>query len=37
VYVERTPDGARRIADIVRVDETLGSDGGFITSPLLDD
>jgi len=37
VYVERTPDGARRIADIVRVDETLGSDGGYITSPLLDD
>jgi len=37
VYVERTPDGTRRIADIVRVDETLGSDGGFITSPLLDD
>lgn len=37
VYVERTPDGTRRIADIVRVDETLGSDGGYITSPLLDD
>ncbi|MFM7093190.1 MAG: CpaF family protein, partial [Actinomycetota bacterium] len=37
IYVERTPDGARRIADIVRVDETLGSDGGYITSPLLDD
>ena len=37
VYVERTPEGTRRIADIVRVDETLGSDGGYITSPLLDD
>lgn len=37
VYVERTSDGTRRIADIVRVDETLGSDGGYITSPLLDD
>ena len=37
VYVERTPDGTRLIADIVRVDETLGSDGGYITSPLLDD
>lgn len=37
VYVERSPDGTRRIADIVRVDETLGSDGGYITSPLLDD
>lgn len=37
VYVERTPDGARRIADVVRVDETLGSDGGYITSQLLDD
>ena len=37
VFVERTPEGTRRIADIVRVDETLGSDGGYITSPLLDD
>ncbi len=37
VYVERSPDGTRRIANIVRVDETLGSDGGYITSPLLDD
>ena len=37
VYVERTPEGTRRIADIVRVDETLGSDGRYITSPLLDD
>lgn len=37
VYVERTPEGTRRIADIVRVDETLGSDGGYITSPLLGD
>jgi pilus assembly protein CpaF len=37
VYVERTPEGTRRIADVVRVDETLGSDGGYITSPLLDD
>ena len=37
VYVQRTPEGTRRIADIVRVDETLGSDGGYITSPLLDD
>lgn len=37
VYVERTPGGVRRIADVVRVDETLGSDGGYITTPLLDD
>jgi pilus assembly protein CpaF len=37
VFVERTPDGTRRIADVVRVDETLGSDGGYITTPLLDD
>ena len=37
VYVERTPDGARRIADVVRVDDTLGSDGSYITSRLLDD
>jgi len=27
----------RRVSDVVRVDDTLGSDGGYITSALLDD
>lgn len=37
VHVERTIDGVRRIADIVRVDDTLGSDGRYVTCSLLDD
>jgi pilus assembly protein CpaF len=37
VFVERTSDGTRRVADVVRVDETLGSDGRYITTPLHDD
>jgi Flp pilus assembly CpaF family ATPase len=36
VHVERTTDGQRRIADVVRVDGTLGSDGNYIVATLLD-
>ena len=36
VHVERTIDGERRISDVVRVDDTLGSDGSYIVSSLLD-
>ena len=37
VHVERTSNGARRIADVVRLDPTLGSDGSYVTCSLLDD
>ena len=36
VHVERSANGARRIADVVRVDGTIGSDGGYITSSLIE-
>jgi len=37
IHVERSTDGIRRIADVVRVDGTLGSDGRYVTCSLLDD
>lgn len=37
VHVERDHDGSRHIADVVQVDDTLGSDGGYVTCSLLDD
>lgn len=37
IHVERRADGHRRIVDVLRVDDTLGSDGGYVTCSLLDD
>lgn len=37
IHVERSHDGKRRIAEVVRIDDTVGSDGGYVACSLLDD
>ena len=37
IHVERSPAGTRRVADVLRVDDTLASDSRYVTSSLLDD
>ena len=37
IHLERSASGLRRVADVVRIDATLGTDGDYVSCSLLND